>query len=93
MNRRIIFTKEGINLLEKILIDEFIRNPEKVEEATKALGLELIPMIQRHLKRYTEIEEDILRIRAGMEPQYNPVEYYNGKKQKIYSINQTLLII
>ncbi len=82
MSRRIILTKEGINLLEQILINEFIRNPQKVEEATKVLGLELMPMIQRHLKRYLEIEEDLLRIRTGMEPQYNPLEYYIPRSRK-----------
>ena len=80
MGRRIVLTRKGINLLEQIISREFIEHPEELQKAAKVLGLELNPILQRTLKHYFEIEEDLLRIRTGKKPIYNPIEYYIGKK-------------
>ena len=79
MGRRIFFTEKGINILEQILIEEFLINPKELEKATKVLDLELIPIIQKHLKRYLQIQEDLSRIRAGATPKYHSMEYYTKK--------------
>jgi hypothetical protein len=80
MGRRIILTPNGINLLEQIIAREFIEHPDEIREAAEILGLKLNPILQRNLKRYFEIEEDLSRIRTGKKPIYNSVEYYTGKK-------------
>ena len=80
MSRRIVFTEEGRLILERIVLDAFIRDPDETQKISKVFGISLTPMIRRHLKRYLEIEGDLLKIKMGMKPIYNPIEYYTGKK-------------
>ena len=82
MGGRIFFTKKGINLLEQIIAREFIEHPEEIQEAVEISGLKLTPILQRNLKRYFEIEEDLSRIRTGKKPIYNPIEYYVPKSRQ-----------
>ena len=81
MGRRIQFTQEGIGLLERLVVEEFVENPSAMKKAAKILVLNLNQIIQKSLKRYTEIEEDLLRIRMGIGPTYHPIEYYRGKSR------------
>ncbi|HKZ33653.1 MAG TPA: hypothetical protein VJ142_00225 [Candidatus Nanoarchaeia archaeon] len=81
MGRRIEFTREGIELLERLVVEGFVENPITIKKAAKILGLNLNQILQKSLKRYTEIDEDLLRIRMGMGPIYHPIEYYTGKSR------------
>ena len=75
-------TPEGINLLERKIIEAFVENPDEIRETDKILNINLNQLLQKYLKRYLQIEEDLLRIRSGMEPKYNSIEYYAPKSKK-----------
>ena len=81
MERRIQFTQEGIELLERLVVRGFVENSSAMNKAAKILGLNLNQILHKSLKRYTEIEEDLLRIRMGIGPIYHPIEYYRGKSR------------
>ena len=76
---RVILTPKGINLLERVVVEAFVENPDEIQKAAEILGIDLNSMLQKYIKRYLEIEEDLSRIRAGMKPKYNPLAYYKPK--------------
>ena len=76
------FTPKGINILEVIVLKEFLRNPSEMRKATRVLKFKLTPLIHKYLRKYLEIEEDLSRIRLGMEPIYNPLEHYVPKSRQ-----------
>ncbi len=74
---KIRLTPEGVELLERHVVKEFIRIPKEIRAATDALDLNLDEMIGRYLTKYFEIEDDLRRIRSGSEPTHNPPGYYS----------------
>ena len=75
-------TPKGINLLEITVLEGFLENPHEMQKAAKILNFKLKPLIHKYLRKYLEIEEDISRIRSGIKPIHNPLEYYTLKSRQ-----------
>lgn len=76
---QIILTPEGVTLLEKHVVKEFINIPSEIRSAADALNLNLDAIIGKYLQKYFQIEEDLMRIRSGSEPIHNPRDYYSPR--------------
>ena len=76
---KIRLTSRGVVLLEKSIIEAFIKNPEEVRRASEVLGLDLDYALKKYLERYFAVEEDLELIRSGVDPQHHPLEYYTSE--------------